>query len=151
MKKYSWKYTINADAQKVGEELEEIERLGTLEPQHLLEYARRHKNSELYKCFEWDDDEASRKYRMYQARQIICSISVEIKEEPREISRVYYSVSDRDTLGKRFKNISLIINNEDEYQQIVEKAKDEFIKCKEKYEKLLNEEDMKNIIIEIFN
>lgn len=150
MKKYSWKYIINADAQKVGEELEEIERLGTLEPQHLLEYAERHKDSELYKCFEWDNDEASRKYRIYQARQIICSISVEIKEEPREISRVYYSVSDKETSERKFKNISLIINNEDEYQQILEKAKDEFIKCKQKYERLLNEDDIKNIIIEMF-
>ena len=57
MKKYSWIYNINADAQKVGEELELIEREGSISPAHLIEYAKRHKDSELYKCFEWDNDD----------------------------------------------------------------------------------------------
>ena len=150
MKKYSWIYNINADAQKVGEELELIEREGSISPVHLIEYAERHKDSELYKCFEWDNDEAAKKYRLRQATTIIGSISVEIKEEPREIQKVYYSINDSKTNEKKFKNISEIINNDDEYLQIVEKAKSEFIKCKHKYESLLEKEDLKDVIFDIY-
>lgn len=150
MKKYSWIYNINADAQKVGEELELIEREGSISPAHLIEYAKRHKDSELYKCFEWDNDEAAKKYRLRQASTIISSISIEIKEEPREIQKVYYSINDSKTSEKKYKNISEIINNNDEYSQIVEKAKSEFIKCKQKYESLLEKEDLKDIIFDIY-
>lgn len=150
MKKYKWIYTINADAQKVGEELEQIERGGSINPTHLIEYAQRHKDSELYKCFEWDDSEAARKYRLRQAGVIISSISVEVREEPREIQKIYYSVNDNRTNEKKFKNISEIINNNDEYSQIVEKAKNEFIKCKSKYESLLEKEDLKDVIFDIY-
>lgn len=150
MKKYSWKYVINANAQKVGEELEEIERAGVINPEHLIEYAERHKESELYKCFEWNNDEASRKYRIYQARQIISSISIEIKEEPKEIQKIYFSVNDSETKEKRYKNITEIINNNDEYSQIIDKAKKEFIRCKEKYEFLLEKEDLKDVLFDIY-
>ena len=150
MKKYSWRYVINADAQKVGEELEEIEREGSIVPEHLIEYAQRHKDSELYKCFEWDDTEAARKYRIKQASIIVSSISVEIREEPKEIQKIYFSVSDSETKEKTYKNINKILNNDDEYLQIVNKAKKEFIRCKEKYESLLEKEDLKDMLFEIY-
>lgn len=150
MKRYSWKYIINADAQKVGEELEEIERAGSINPEHLIEYAQRHTDSELYKCFEWDNNEAARKYRLKQASQIICSISLEIKEEPKEIQKIYFCVSDNETKEKIYKNIAEIIENDDEYSQIVDKAKKEFVRCKEKYESLLEKEDLKDVIFDIY-
>jgi len=151
MKKYSWKSAgFSADVQVVGEELEEVEREGEITAEHVLEYAERHKDSELHKCFEWNDDEASRKYRLYQARQIICSISVEIKEEPKVKQRVYFSVKSSDTDDRVFKNINNILENDDEYRQLVERARNEFDSCKEKYETLLNKEDLKDIIFEIY-
>ena len=150
MKKYSWKYMINANAQKVGEELEEIERAGSINPEHLIEYAERHKDSELYKCFEWDDNEAARKYRLKQAITIISSISLEIKEEPKEVQKIYFSVNDSETKEKVYKNISEIIENDNEYSQILDKAKKEFIRCKEKYESLLEKEDLKDVLFDIY-
>lgn len=152
MKIFSWNgYSFNnADAQKVGEELEIIERQGTLEAQHILEYAERHKDSELYKCFEWDDTKAARKYRLYIARQIVYSIYLEIKEEPKKIQRVYVNVKDKDTEERIFKNINEVLNDNEEYQQLVDKAKSDLIKCKERYENLLEKEDLKNIVFEIY-
>lgn len=151
MKIFSWKgYNFNADAQKVGEELEEVERAGTLEAQHILEYAERHKDSELYKCFEWDDSEASRKYRLNQARLIIYSISLEIKEEPRKTQRVYVNIKDKDTEEKVFKKIDEVLENDEEYQQLLEKAKADLIRCQEKYSDLLNKEDLKEILFDIY-
>lgn len=152
MKIFSWKtgFFYNADAQKVGEELEEIERNSTLEANHIIEYAERHKDSELYKCFEWDDTEAARKWRLRQAGMIITNISLEIKEEPRKLQRVYVSVKDKDTEERVFKNVNEVLNNDEEYQQLIEKAKIELIRCKEKYETLLNKEDLKEIIFDIY-
>ena len=151
MKVFSWNgYNFNADAQKVGEELEIVEREGVLNAQNILEYAQRHKDSELYKCFEWDDSEASRKYRLYQAGHIIYSIHVEIKEEPRKLQRVYVNVKDKDTEEKVFKNINEVLENDEEYQQLIDKAKEELIKCKERYETLLQKDDLKDIIFDIY-
>ena len=151
MKKYSWKATVfPADAQLVGEELEEIERQGEITKEHILEYAQRHKDSELYKCFEWDDSEAGRKYRLQQASSIMCSIVIEIREEPAKTQRVYVSVKSSKTGDKVFKNIKDIIEDDEEYKQLVEKAKREFEVCKEKYETLINKEDLKDLLFDIY-
>lgn len=150
MKIFSWKYNINADAQKVGEELELIERNNIITPEHLIEFAERHKDSELYKCFEWDDEEAGKLYRIDQARRIICSISVEIKEEPKVTQRVYVNIKDKDTNEKTFKNIKEVLENDEEYIQLIDKAKLDLEKCKEKYENLIEKEDLKDIIFEIY-
>ena len=151
MKIFSWKGTAHyADAQKIGEELEEVERLGTLEASHVVEYAQRHKDSELYKCFDWDDTEAAKKWRLCQARNIICSISLEIKEEPKQTQRVYVSIKDKDTDARTFKNINEVLKNDEEYQQLVDKASKELENCKNKYTNLLEKEDLKEIIFEIY-
>lgn len=55
-----------ADAQKVADEIGEK----SITPQEVLEKAR-DENSELHKCFEWDNDIAAEKYRLEQARKII--------------------------------------------------------------------------------
>ena len=151
MKIFSWQgYQFSADAQKVGEELEEIERQGMLEAKHILEYAERHKNSELYKCFEWDDSEAARRWRMWQAGQIIYSISLEIKEEPRQTQRVYVSIKDKETEERTFKNINEVLSNDEEYRQLVSKASNDLERCKEKYTNLLEKDDLKDIIFNIY-
>ena len=151
MKIFSWSATrYEADAQLVGEELEQIERDRTITPEHIVEYAERHKDSELYKCFEWDDKEASKKWRLQQARWILCSISVEIKEEPKKVQRVYVSIKDKDTEERTFKSINEVLKNDEEYQQLIDKAKRDIESCKEKYEDLLEKEDLKDIIFDIY-
>lgn len=153
MKKYSWKtsfFNYKADANKVGEELEIIERNGELTKENLLDYAERHKDSELYKCFEWDDKEAGRKYRLTQANQVLCSITLEISEEPKVQQRVYVNIKSSNTEEKVFKNIKDVLENDEEYQQLVDKAKKDFDNCKEKYQTLINKEDLKDIIFEIY-
>ena len=147
---YSWKYSLPGDPQKVGNELEEIESLGEITPERVLGYAERHKNSELHKCFEWDDSEASRKYRLNQANQILCSISIEIKEEPKVTQRVYVNVKSSNSGIKTFKNIKDVLGDDEEYKQLIEKAKKEFVDCKDKYETLLQRDDLKDILFEIY-
>lgn len=151
MKIFSWKSIgFNADAQLVGEELEQIELQGSLEAEDVLEYAKNNKKSELHKCFEWDNNEASRKYRLYQARQILCSISLEISEEPKIKQRVYVNIKNKDTEERTFKNINEVLKNDEEYNQLISKAKEDLTRCKDKYENLVNKEDLKNIIFDIY-
>jgi len=54
-----------ADAQKIADEIGD----NKISPQELLEKAR-NEDSELHKCFEWDDSVAAEKYRLIQARQM---------------------------------------------------------------------------------
>lgn len=151
MKIFSWKgLNYNADAQLVGEELEIIERDSKISAENVVEYAQRHKDSELYKCFDWDDTEAAKKWRLQQARWVLCSISLEIKEEPKQVQRVYVSIKDKDTDARTFKNINEVLKNDEEYQQLVDKASQDLENCKNKYTNLLEKEDLKEIIFEIY-
>lgn len=154
MREYSWKHTgtayISADAQLVGEELEKLEFAGELTADEVLEFARNNPNSETYKCFEWDNTVAGEKYRRLQASSILSSISVTIKEEPKETQRVYVSVKTSLDDTRKFKNIKEVLKNDEEYQQLIDRAKNEFINCKEKYEALLEKEDLKEVIFELY-
>lgn len=148
---YTWKYSgFSADANLVGNELEELENKGELSSERVLRYAENNPNSELHKCFEWDDTEAARKYRLKQANQILCSISLEIKEEPVKKQRVYVNIKSSETGIRNFKNIKDVLENDEEYQQLLDKARNDFDSCKEKYETLVNKDDLKEIIFEIY-
>ena len=151
MREYSWKTIgFQADAQLVGEELEKLEVLGELTANIVLDYAKSNPESELYKCFEWDDTEAAHKYRMTQASGILCSISVKIKEEPVQKQRVYVNIRTTSEGTRKFKNIKEVLKNDEEYQQLVDKARNELANYKVKYETLVEKEDLKNIIFEIY-
>lgn len=152
MKIFSWSTTSfkDVDAQLIGEELEIVERNSSVSPKTIVEYAERNPNSELHKCFEWDNDEAAKKYRLYQANLIVCSIAVEIKEEPKKVQRVYVNIKDKDTEERTFKNISEVLKNDEEYQQLIDKANADLKRCSEKYENLLEKQDLKDIIFEIY-
>ena len=150
-KEYSWSSAgFSGNAQKVGIELEKLELNGELTNEIILDYAEKHTDSELHKCFEWDDAEASRKFRLRQATDLLCSISVKIIEKPMKKQRVYYSVKSSDTKAKSYKNIKEIVKNDEEYNQLIDKASDDLNRCKEKYEELINKEDLKNIVFEIY-
>lgn len=148
MKKYSWKATgFSANAQKVGEELETI---SDITNKNVLEYARKNKKSELHKCFEWDDKIASEKYRLNQANYIITSISFVIQEEPLKKQKIYYSIKTEDENVSKFKNIKNILENDDEYYALCNKAKKELENCKNKYNDLIQKKDLKEIIFDIY-
>lgn len=152
MKKFSWKYTSykNADAQLVGEELEELEKTKEITNNNVLEYAKKNKDSELYKCFDWDDKIAGEKWRLSQAGDIISSISFIIEEEPVRKQKVYYSIKTENEDRKQFKNILDILDNDEDYRALLEQARKEFETFKEKYNSLIKRDDLKDIIFDIY-
>lgn len=151
MRKYSWKYTgYLGDPQKIGEELETIELSGEVTNEKVLQYAKDNKDSELYKCFEWDDKIAGEKYRLLKASQIITSISFIVEEEPVKKQKIYYSIKSEREEARKFKNIRDILEDDDDYKALVNQAKNELDTCKQKYEDLIRKEDLKNIIFDIY-
>jgi hypothetical protein len=147
MKKYKWSSCgFKADANLVGQELESI---GTdFKAEDVVNYAT-NENTELHKCFEWDDKIAGEKYRLVQANSIICSISIVTDEKELDSTRAYVNIKTGDS-GRKFKNIAEVIDNDDEYQQLINKAKEEFENCKEKYEKILKLKDLKEILFDLY-
>jgi len=59
------------DAQKIGEELENIKAKKNLTPNNVNWKRQKNKKSILHKYFEWDNSEAAEKYRLQQAKNII--------------------------------------------------------------------------------
>lgn len=151
MKEYSWKNTgFSANAQLVGEELEKLESAGELTADEVLEFAKNNPDSETYKCFEWNDSVAGEKYRRYQASHIMTSISVTIKSEPKETQRVYLNIKSSIDNSRKFKNVKEVLKNDKEYQQVLDNAKQAFIRTKEQYELLVNKEDLRRIIFNLY-
>lgn len=151
MKKYSWKnYIFTQDSQKVGEELEELEKVSEITNKNVLEYARKNKDSELHKCFEWDNEKAGEKYRLIQATNVISSISFVIEEEPIKKQKVYFSVKSDAKESRKFKNIKDILEDDEDYKALLNKARKEFETCKDNYDNLIKREDLKDIIFDIY-
>jgi len=69
---YKWKSgaRFKANAELIGEELESI---GTLIPEEIVSFAE-DEETELHKCFTWDDAEAARLHRIQEAGQVIRGI-----------------------------------------------------------------------------
>lgn len=151
MKKYSWKYTGSfGDAQKIGEELENIELSGEITNTKVLQFAKDNPNSELYKCFEWDDKIAGENYRLSTASHIISSISFVVEDEPIKKQKIYFSIKSEKQETRKFKNIKDILEDDEDYKALLDKAKDELERCTSNYNDLLKKEDLKEIIFDIY-
>ena len=116
---------FKADAQRVADEIGE----NSITPEQVLEKARNDKNSELHKCFEWNDDIAAEKYRLIQARKIIINLAYVPKEKTDEPVRCFQITREKSVYmpTKQF-----LINN-DEYQDLLKRAKVELESFKRRY------------------
>lgn len=154
MRKYSWKHGSynQVDPQLVGEELETIEEKGELTHLKVLEYAKENKNSALHQCFEWDDTVAGELYRRHQASVIVNSISYIVCEDTpkKEKQKVYVSIVNKDK-ERVYKNFERVLHNDDEYEQILQRAKNELERIKTDYNKLLKREDLKELFFNMYN
>ena len=131
MEKVKWKINglYKADAQKVYEEIGE----DSVSPENVLKKAK-NKKSELYKCFEWTDSIAAEKYRLQQARLIICNLVVVTASKEDEPVRVYQITSERNT----YQPTRFFLQQPDEYQILLQRAKGELKAIQNRY-KMLSE------------
>lgn len=134
-----WKVNLygDADAQKVYEEIGEE----NTTPEEILEKAK-DPNSELHKCFEWDDKKAAEKYRLQQARTIMCNL-VFVSDDEKDDVRTHYALTFEKS---EYHPTVLILQKPDEYKALLEKAKGELFAFKKKYAML---KELKKLFQEI--
>lgn len=77
------------DQATIRQELERLEVNGRLTPEQVVEAAR-DETSPLHTLFEWDDEKASHKYRLDQARSLIRSVRVEVRVDSRVVRAIGY-------------------------------------------------------------
>lgn len=123
------------DPYKVYEELQSLGESVKLES---IVAAAQNSNSELHKCFEWDDTEAARKYRLIQAGNLVRNLVIvesSQKAEPQHIRVMYTSQ------GGGYKQTKLILQDKSEYEHLLGRAYAELRAFKQKYSMLqeLNE------------
>lgn len=135
---YSWKSAsrINANAQKVGEMCEELERTVGLTPQTLLD-ANRAEGTPLHNEFEWNDTIAAENHRRWQARHILACLCVEVKRNDKENVRAFFPITRGDQNGRVYKNLDVIFANKDTTEELLRTALRELQAFKKKYDTLI--------------
>lgn len=122
---------ISADAQKVADEILAIGSSATTA--QILDKAR-DEQTELHKCFDWDDAEAAEKWRLQQARHIVCNLVIKEKSDtPRSEVRVFFK-TDADS---GYKPTVMIMQDKDEYRKLLDRALAELTSFRAKYKTLV--------------
>lgn len=129
----TWKTNLfgTADAQKVADEIAE---LGTeIKPSDIVQMAR-NPETESHKCFEWDDKKAADKYRLTQARTVVCNLVYvsEDTEEHREPVRLFY----KPDAESSYKPTKMILRNQTEYEELLNRCAADIRRLKAKYHTL---------------
>lgn len=141
MEKVSWKLNyFKADAEKCYAEMQELDEIT---PENVL-LAAEDEESELHKCFEWDDSIAAGKYRLSQARQIIQFLVVKT-ETVSEPVRVYQITSERNV----YQPTKLFLQQPDEYAILLNRAKDELKAIRKRYKQISELESVFEAIDEL--
>lgn len=135
--RYAWKYSIKADAQKVGTELEALyEDHGQLTPTLIVEDAR-NPERETHQLIEWDETEAASKYRIEQARYIMRNIIIvrteqTVDSEPKIIKvRAFENVDVEE--GRYFMPMRIAIQREDTRNYMLQQALRALTSFRQKY------------------
>ena len=122
----------------------ELQTLSKITPQNVVDLAR-NENSKLHNDFEWDNEIAGEKYRLSQAREMIQLLTFEPKTENHEPTRVY-QISTEKTV---YKPVEVILQNNDEYQNLLKRALAELESFKKRYSTLVELEQVFRAIAEL--
>lgn len=132
-----------ADAQKVANEIIAIGESAT--PAQIVDRAK-DPESELHKCFEWSNATAAEKWRIYQARQIVCHLVIRRTEEERAENKPEIRLLHKPTQESGYKAVTLIVQNQDEYQKLLAMAYADLAKFKARYSALTELEEIMALI-----
>ena len=126
-------------AQIYGEELEKLQKIndGKLTPKYVVEVAK-DKSSPIHDFFEWDNNKASEKWRLHQARQLLNSIEIVItyngkKEEIRRYFNITKVEEDNDDTKRVYIIMEEALSNPKYKKQILQRALEEIEYWQKKY------------------
>ena len=143
-----WKLTgiFKADAEMVANEIAAIG--DNVTPQQIVDRAK-DEDSELHKCFTWDDTMAAQKWRLEEARKVVQLLvidrSQEIETEPPV--RVFFKIGN--THDEGYKQTVNILRNNDEYAALLKQALAELEAFQRKYRTLSELEPVFDAISEV--
>ena len=134
------KSLFKADASKVADEIG----YDKVTPQEVLDKAR-DENTELHKCFEWEDSVAAEKYRLREASDIIRNLVFIKKKKEDEPIRCFQITTEKNT----YQPTQMFLVQEDEYQALLKRAKAELESFKRRYATLAELESIFEAIEEL--
>lgn len=129
-----------ADAEKCWNEIQSIGGEG-VEPQELVDFARNNPDSELHKCFQWDDAEAAEAWRRQQARIICGALVVVVEKDNKEPTS--YRILQHDNEAKKYQPVTFTVRNEDMYSRLLKQAKEELASFRQRYKSIV---ELENVI-----
>lgn len=142
--KVEWgvKGIFKADAVKVYREISSIG--DDVSKEQIVEYARENVDSELHKCFEWDDAKAAESWRLQQAKLIVCNLKTNVakddESEPVYV-RVFHQVE-----NTNYVPLKVHVSDADSYQRLLAEAMRELRAFKEKYKNLVELKEIFDLI-----
>lgn len=130
-----WKHKFfKADADKV---YSDIEKIPEKTPQSIVDYAFQHPESELHKCFTWDDRKAANEFRKQEARHIIALL---VFKEEKEDKPSQIRVLQRSSVA--YEPVKTIMRNKGEYELLLARARRELIAFKNRYKHIVELEEV---------
>ena len=127
----AWKIDgiFKADPQKVAYE---ISALGDEVTPDELVNAAKNEQSELHKCFDWDNDIAAEKWRKHQARKIMCFLIIKNgNENDGQNAPPVRFMYKTDSGG--YKPSKMVFKVDNEYQKLLQRVDGELHAIKQKY------------------
>ena len=138
-----WAFPHKGDATKC---YNECQTLSEVTPENVLNKAK-DEETELHKCFEWDDSVAGEKYRLIQARDVIRHFVVEYKKDEKETHKIRsYQIT---TKTNHYEPTRIIMQKPDEYMALLKRAKAELEAFKQRYKTLTELETLFEVIDEL--
>lgn len=139
MDKVEWrvKGLFKADAQKVFEEIGD----NKFNYKEIIEKAKS-EDSELHKCFEWDNSIAADKYRLSQARMIVQNLVFTAKDVEVQPLRVFQITQEKNV----YQPTRVFLENKQEYEGLLSRALRELEAFQKKYATLTELEQVMDAI-----
>lgn len=119
-----------ANAQRVAEEIISIG--PEAKPQQIVDKAR-NKETELHKCFTWDNKAAADKWRLHEARNVVGCLVIHRDEQHENKPEIRY-FHKNDSGG--YKPASFVFTHADEHEKLLQAAYSDLQAFKRKYESL---------------
>ena len=136
MEVITWAFPHKGDAEKC---YRECQTLSEITPENVLDLAR-DENTELHKCFEFDDTIAGEKYRLIQARDIIRHFVIKYKNDGGEEQKIRtFQIT---TATNHYEPTRVIMKNPNEYAALLSRAKEELRNIKRRYKTLAELEEV---------
>lgn len=108
---------------------------GLLRPETVVEFAS-NPDTALHSRFEWDDTEAAKRYRIWQARQII-KVTVDVLPNENEtVYQVFVSLKDDRRNGGGYRALVDVMSDDQMRRQLLTQAANDFKLWQKKYQQL---------------